>query len=71
VALGLWILLQFVNGFGAIAATEQTGGVAYGAHIGGFVAGVVLALILRGRTAERPNMLSRAMAADPQARRLW
>jgi membrane associated rhomboid family serine protease len=71
VALGLWILLQFVNGFGAIAATEQTGGVAYGAHIGGFVAGVVLALILRGRTHERPNRMSRAMASDPAARRLW
>ena len=70
--LALWIFLQFVNGFGAIAATEQTGGVAYGAHIGGFIAGVVLAFILRARIpAERPNVLSRAMHADPQSRRLW
>ena len=42
VMLGLWILIQFVSGMGAMAATEQTGGVAYMAHIGGFVAGVVL-----------------------------
>ena len=41
--LGFWILLQFVNGFGAVAATPETGGVAYLAHIGGFIAGAVLA----------------------------
>jgi membrane associated rhomboid family serine protease len=43
--LGLWILLQFVNGVGSIANTAETGGVAYMAHIGGFVAGLVLAKI--------------------------
>src|SRR5688572_26350397 len=43
--LGLWIVTQFINGVGSIAATEETsgGGVAYMAHIGGFVAGLVLA----------------------------
>lgn len=72
VALGLWIVLQFVNGFGAIAATEQTGGVAYGAHIGGFAAGVVLALLLRTiLPAERPNVLQPAMRRDSRAHRLW
>jgi membrane associated rhomboid family serine protease len=71
VALGLWIVFQFVNGYGAIAASSETGGVAYGAHVGGFAAGVVLALLLRGRTAERPNRLSRAIASDPHQRRLW
>jgi membrane associated rhomboid family serine protease len=45
--IGLWALLQFVNGFGSIAVTDQTGGVAYWAHIGGFIAGVVLALLLK------------------------
>jgi membrane associated rhomboid family serine protease len=45
VMLGLWILLQFINGFGTVAATPETGGVAYLAHIGGFVAGMVLAPI--------------------------
>jgi membrane associated rhomboid family serine protease len=42
VMLGLWILLQLVSGFGAMAQTEETGGVAFMAHIGGFVAGLVL-----------------------------
>jgi membrane associated rhomboid family serine protease len=45
--IGLWALLQFVNGFGSITASAQTGGVAYWAHIGGFVAGLVLAFVLR------------------------
>ena len=43
--LGLWILLQFINGFGTVADTPETGGVAYLAHIGGFIAGMVLAPI--------------------------
>jgi membrane associated rhomboid family serine protease len=48
--LGLWILLQFVNGFGSVASTPETGGVAYLAHIGGFAAGAVLApLFAAGR----------------------
>jgi membrane associated rhomboid family serine protease len=41
--IGLWIILQFLNGFMTLGvATEQTGGVAYFAHIGGFLAGLVL-----------------------------
>ena len=48
--LGLWIVTQFDNGVGSIAVTNQTGGVAYMAHIGGFVAGLILApLFGRGR----------------------
>ena len=42
VMLGLWILIQFVNGLGSIVNTPETGGVAYMAHIGGFVAGLLL-----------------------------
>jgi membrane associated rhomboid family serine protease len=48
VAIGMWALFQFVNGLGSIANTEQTGGVAYMAHIGGFIAGVIFGLV--GRT---------------------
>jgi membrane associated rhomboid family serine protease len=48
VAIGMWAALQFINGFGAIAVTEETGGgVAYMAHIGGFVAGVVAGIVFR------------------------
>ncbi len=48
VAIGLWIAFQFFNGLGSVMVSQETvGGVAYAAHIGGFVAGVVLALVLR------------------------
>ena len=46
VVLGFWILIQFINGLGSMATTTETGGVAYMAHIGGFVAGLVLAKIM-------------------------
>ena len=48
VVIGLWILLQFVSGVGSIANTTDTGGIAYMAHIGGFVAGFVLTFLFRG-----------------------
>jgi membrane associated rhomboid family serine protease len=41
-AIGLWFLFQIVNGLGVFGSGSQAGGVAYAAHIGGFVAGVVL-----------------------------
>ena len=48
--IGLWIVLQFVSGIGSISNTAESGGVAYMAHIGGFIAGFVLTFFLRGRT---------------------
>ncbi|MGH2357954.1 MAG: rhomboid family intramembrane serine protease [Candidatus Limnocylindria bacterium] len=48
VAIGMWAVFQFINGIGAFAVTEETtGGVAYMAHIGGFVAGLVAGLVFR------------------------
>jgi membrane associated rhomboid family serine protease len=48
IVIGLWFVLQLFSGIGSIASTADTGGVAFMAHIGGFIAGVVLAFILRG-----------------------
>ena len=42
VAIGLWFLFQLVSGLGMLGGGSQTGGVAYAAHIGGFIAGLVL-----------------------------
>lgn len=50
VVIGLWIVLQLINGIGSITQSAQTGGVAYMAHIGGFVAGLVLAFLLTGKS---------------------
>ncbi|HWQ04847.1 MAG TPA: rhomboid family intramembrane serine protease [Longilinea sp.] len=46
--IGLWIVLQLFSGIGSVA-TVQTGGVAYMAHIGGFLAGLLLTFVLGGR----------------------
>lgn len=56
--IGLWIFTQFVNGYAAIARTQQTGGVAYGAHVGGFIAGLVLSFVL-GRSPSSRAAYSR------------
>lgn len=40
VAIGIWFLFQLINSLGALGG--ESGGVAYGAHIGGFIAGLVL-----------------------------
>lgn len=49
-AIGLWFLLQLFSGLGSLGAAADTGGVAYMAHIGGFVAGFVLTFLF-GRGA--------------------
>jgi membrane associated rhomboid family serine protease len=49
IAIGIWAALQFISGFGQISVSEQTGGVAYLAHVGGFLAGVVVGLLFRAR----------------------
>jgi membrane associated rhomboid family serine protease len=51
--IGLWAVLQFIGGIGQIAVTEQTGGVAYAAHIGGFVCGLVFGFAARAFVRRR------------------
>jgi membrane associated rhomboid family serine protease len=59
VAIGLWAVLQFINGIGSIAVTAETGGVAYLAHVGGFITGLAVGLLARG------------LFGDPAERRRW
>lgn len=48
VAIGLWFLLQLFSGVGSLDPTvAEAGGVAYFAHIGGFVAGLLLSFVFR------------------------
>jgi membrane associated rhomboid family serine protease len=42
VAIGMWFAFQVINSLGFLGGGSQLGGVAYAAHIGGFIAGVVL-----------------------------
>lgn len=56
VALGLWFLFQFVSGLGLLGGGAQEGGVAYAAHIGGFIAGLALVKFFAiGRAAPAPR----------------
>lgn len=52
--IGVWIALQLVSGVGSISAAADRGGVAYMAHIGGFIAGCALTFLLRGRGGPHP-----------------
>jgi membrane associated rhomboid family serine protease len=52
VAIGIWFAFQLISGLGILGAGSAEGGVAYAAHIGGFVAGLVLVKIFTiGREA--------------------
>ena len=53
IVIGIWIVLQFFSSVASITNTADTGGVAYMAHIGGFVAGLVLTFLFRGTAAPR------------------
>ena len=55
IIIGLWIVMQFYNGWASLAQTQQTGGVAYGAHIGGFLTGLVLTPFFRGARSRRAS----------------
>ena len=50
IMIGIWFVTQFVAGLGSVGDSAQTArdGVAYWAHIGGFVVGLPLVLLLRG-----------------------
>jgi membrane associated rhomboid family serine protease len=53
--LGIWFLTQFVNGVAALnVETAQSAGVAFWAHIGGFVTGVVVAIVIGAIRPEPP-----------------
>ncbi|MGE5376981.1 MAG: rhomboid family intramembrane serine protease [Bacteroidota bacterium] len=53
VVIGFWFVLQLFSSFGA---ASSGGGVAYMAHVGGFIAGMVLALLFGG--LRRPQLRS-------------
>ncbi len=39
----IWFIIQFLSGLGTLNAPKESGGIAFWAHIGGFVAGLLLA----------------------------
>ena len=49
VVLGLWFALQLINGLVFASGMTPGGGVAYGAHIGGFIAGMAMVYLFGGK----------------------
>jgi len=65
--LGFWFVTQLFNGTFTIAlAAQTTGGVAWWAHIGGFVIGVMLIRVLPRRSKSRQSVYT-----VPYDRRYW
>jgi membrane associated rhomboid family serine protease len=61
----IWFAVQLLNGIASVTdAAQMSGGVAYGAHVGGFVAGLALTLFFR-----RPQRPPRYAAYGPPYRR--
>jgi membrane associated rhomboid family serine protease len=52
--IGFWFVIQLVNGVGSITASAQ-GGVAYVAHVGGFIAGAALVRLFGGGQPPGPS----------------
>src|SRR5262249_15651491 len=51
IVIGFWIVLQLFSEIGTFANTSEGGGVAYMAHIGGFLAGFLLTFLFRSAIA--------------------
>ncbi len=54
IVLGGWFLVQLMNGLATLNVVMQTGGTAWWAHIGGFIAGMALMPIFRRRDYQAP-----------------
>jgi membrane associated rhomboid family serine protease len=58
VVLGFWFVLQAISSFTSLGGAADQGGVAYLAHVGGFVFGALVALLFyRGRQRPQPSYL--------------
>lgn len=56
VLIGFWFVLQFISGVAVLSdkAAQASGGVAYWAHVGGFVAGAILIWLFRQKHRTAP-----------------
>ena len=68
VVLGAWIVFQIIDGIGSITG-QQIGGVAYGAHIGGFIAGIALALVMKRFIVEKDKTIFTQALSSRKSRR--
>lgn len=55
IAVGFWFIFQVITGLGVLGNDETGGGVAYAAHVGGFLAGLFLVKIFKQRKQRLVN----------------
>ncbi len=58
--VGLWFVFQVLNGLGTLGG-EEAGGIAYAAHIGGFIAGIFLVKLFANRIPVPPKRRARSL----------
>jgi membrane associated rhomboid family serine protease len=68
--LVFWFFSQLFSGTAALAGPQQVGGIAFWAHVGGFIAGVLLFGILKrpARRALQPDEYGMEWAWEPRRR---
>ncbi len=75
VFLGLWFLMQFIMGVATAASTGATGGIAFWAHVGGFLVGLVgggiAKLFTRGGRPKRLSKRPRVEVITKEGKRYW
>ncbi len=59
ILLLLWFVIQFFSGVASLAATQNTGGVAFWAHVGGFLAGLIFASLFQKKGYYRTGWFGR------------
>lgn len=70
IVLGLWFALQLVSGFASLGAAYQGGGVAFFAHIGGFVTGMSMTLVFMIFMPQPPRREREALLHN-RSRQYW
>jgi membrane associated rhomboid family serine protease len=53
--VGLWFVFKLINGLGLRGGEEAAGGIAYAAHIGGFIVGLLLVKLFVSRPQVLPE----------------
>lgn len=53
--VGVWFVFQLLNGMGMLGGNEAAGGVAYAAHIGGFIAGLLFVKLFKRKVIVSPE----------------
>jgi membrane associated rhomboid family serine protease len=59
VLIGIWFLIQLFSQVGSVVAAQSGGGVAYMAHVGGFIFGAVTARLFEDRRRIAAQIVSR------------